>query len=158
MYAQGSVDQHLGFLARLAQSVEHETLNLGVMGDYYYDAVTGKDKHLSKKLVAVETIFGWFLQSRNSGNQSSLAPSVIVLENLISDQLKKFWNLEVSGLIDSKNKSDVSENELMKNFESNMKYDEKAKRYKVGLPSKLKARELKDNRKIAEKRFTRLRK
>ncbi|GFY40423.1 uncharacterized protein TNIN_71421 [Trichonephila inaurata madagascariensis] len=46
----------------------------------------------------------------------------------------------------------------MKNFESNIKYDEKAKRYKVGLPWKLEARELKDNREIAEKRFTRLRK
>ncbi|GFT02249.1 integrase catalytic domain-containing protein [Trichonephila clavipes] len=46
----------------------------------------------------------------------------------------------------------------MKNFESNIKYDENAKRYKVGLPWKLEARELKDNREIAEKRFTRLRK
>ncbi|GFS32225.1 uncharacterized protein TNIN_168651 [Trichonephila inaurata madagascariensis] len=47
----------------------------------------------------------------------------------------------------------------MKN-ESNIKYDEKAKRYKVRLPWKLEARELKDNREIvcAEKRFTRLRK
>ncbi|GFY55561.1 reverse transcriptase domain-containing protein [Trichonephila inaurata madagascariensis] len=36
----------------------------------------------------------------------------------------------------------------MKNFESNIKYDEKAKRYKVGLPWKLEARELKDNREI----------
>ncbi|GFY52884.1 integrase catalytic domain-containing protein [Trichonephila inaurata madagascariensis] len=113
---------------------------------------------MSKKLVAVETIFGWCLQGRNSENQSSLALSVIVQENLVSDQLKKFWDLEVSGLIDSKNKSDVSENQIMKNFESNIKYDEKAKRYKVGLPWKLEARELKDNREIAEKRFTRLRK
>ncbi|GFW04011.1 integrase catalytic domain-containing protein [Trichonephila clavipes] len=46
----------------------------------------------------------------------------------------------------------------MKNFESNIKYDEKAKRYKVGLPWKLEERELKYNREIAEKRFTRLRK
>ncbi|GFY76965.1 integrase catalytic domain-containing protein [Trichonephila inaurata madagascariensis] len=49
---------------------------------------------------------------------------------------------------------------MMKNFESNIKYDEKAKRYKVGLPWKLVARELKDNREIvcAEKRFKWLRK
>ncbi|GFY40805.1 integrase catalytic domain-containing protein, partial [Trichonephila inaurata madagascariensis] len=96
--------------------------------DYYYDVVTvcGKIKHLKKKLVAVETIFGWCLQGRNNENQSSLAVSVIVQENLISDQLKKFWDLEVSGLIDSKNESDVSENQIMKNFESNIKYDEKA--------------------------------
>ncbi|GFY77658.1 hypothetical protein TNIN_350251 [Trichonephila inaurata madagascariensis] len=99
-----------------------------------------------KKLVVVETIFGWCLQGRNSENQSSLALSVIVQENLISDQLKKFGDLEVSCLIDSKNESDVSENQIIKNFESNIKYDEKTKRYKVGLPWKLEARELKDNK------------
>ncbi|GFS58741.1 integrase catalytic domain-containing protein [Trichonephila inaurata madagascariensis] len=118
--------------------------------DYYYDVVTGKIKNLSKKLVAVETIFGWCHQFRNSENQSSLA--LIVQENLISDQLKKFWDLEVSSLIDSKNESDVAENQIMKNFESNIKYDEKAKRYKVGLPWKLEARELKDNREIVRRR------
>ncbi|GFY57396.1 uncharacterized protein TNIN_158811 [Trichonephila inaurata madagascariensis] len=46
----------------------------------------------------------------------------------------------------------------MNNFESNIKYDEKANRYKIGLPWKLETCELKDNREIAEKRFTRLRK
>ncbi|GFX24687.1 integrase catalytic domain-containing protein [Trichonephila clavipes] len=143
----------------LAESPDcQEPITILIGADYYYDVVTGKIKHLSKKLVVVETIFGWGLQGRNSENQSSLALSVIVEENLISDQLKKFWDLEVSGLIDSKNESVVSENQLMKNFESNIKYDEKAKRYKVGLPWKLEARELKDNREIAEKRFTRLRK
>ncbi|GFT02251.1 reverse transcriptase domain-containing protein [Trichonephila clavipes] len=84
-------------LTRLSRA--HYNTLIGV--DYYYDVVTGKIKHLSKKLVAVDTIFGWFLQSRNSENQSSLALSVINEENLISDQLKKFWDLEVSGLIDS---------------------------------------------------------
>ncbi|GFY72450.1 uncharacterized protein TNIN_445931 [Trichonephila inaurata madagascariensis] len=120
------------------------------------EIVCRESAHL--KLVAVETIFGWCLQGRNSENQSLLALSVIVQENLISDQLKKFWDLEVSGLIESKNESNVSENQIMKNFESNIKHDEKAKRYKLGLPWKLEARGLKDNREIAEKRFTRLRK
>ncbi|GFY11898.1 integrase catalytic domain-containing protein [Trichonephila clavipes] len=107
-----------------------EPITILIGADYYYNVVTGKIKHLSKKLVAVETIFGWCLQGRNSENQSSLALSVVVQENLISDQLKKFWDLEVSGLIDSKNESDVSENQLMKNFESNIQYDVKAKWYK----------------------------
>ncbi|GFY61944.1 integrase catalytic domain-containing protein [Trichonephila inaurata madagascariensis] len=107
-----------------------EPITILIEADYYYNVVTGKIKHLNKKLVAVETIFGWCLQGRNSENQSSLALSVIVQENLILDQLKKFWGLEVSGLIDSKNESDVSENQIMKNFESNIKYNEKAKQYK----------------------------
>ncbi|GFY40424.1 uncharacterized protein TNIN_196091 [Trichonephila inaurata madagascariensis] len=70
-----------------------DPITILIGADYYYDVVTGKIKHLSKKLFAVETIFGWCLQSRNSENQSSLALSVIVQENLISDQLKKFWDL-----------------------------------------------------------------
>ncbi|GFW30753.1 integrase catalytic domain-containing protein [Trichonephila clavipes] len=76
------------------------------------------------------------MKGRNSKKQSSLALRVIFQENLISDQLKKFWDLEVSGLIDSKNESDVSEIQIMKNFESNIKHDEKSKPYKVGLPWK----------------------
>ncbi|GFX64131.1 hypothetical protein TNCV_2090291 [Trichonephila clavipes] len=48
------------------------------------------------------------------GGFYQLALSVIVQENLISGQLKKFWEHEVSGLIDSKNESDVSENRIMK--------------------------------------------
>ncbi|GFY41999.1 integrase catalytic domain-containing protein [Trichonephila inaurata madagascariensis] len=118
-----------------------EPITILIGADYYYDVVTGKIKHLSKKLVAVETIFGWCLQGRNGENQSSLALSVIVQENLNKDQLKNFWDIEVSGLINSKNESNVFENQIMKNFESNIKYDEKAKRYKVGLPWKLEARE-----------------
>ncbi|GFY75350.1 integrase catalytic domain-containing protein [Trichonephila inaurata madagascariensis] len=90
-----------------------EPIIILIGADYYYDVVTGKIKHLSKKLVAVETIFGWCLQGRNSESQSSFALSVIVQENLISDQLKKFWDLKISGLIDSKNESDVSENQII---------------------------------------------
>ncbi|GFQ92981.1 integrase catalytic domain-containing protein [Trichonephila clavata] len=135
-----------------------EPITILIGADYYYDVVTGKIKHLSKKLVAVETIFGWCLQGRNSENQTSLALSVIVQEKLISDQLKKFWDLEVTGVIDTKQEFEVSENQIIKNFESNIKYDEKSKRYRVKLPWKSEARELKDNREIAEKRYTRLRK
>ncbi|GFY53316.1 integrase catalytic domain-containing protein [Trichonephila inaurata madagascariensis] len=136
-----------------------EPVTILIGADYYYDAITRKIKHPSKKLVAVETIFGWCLQGRETAKiNHSLALSVIVQENFILDQLKKFLDLEVSVLIDSKNEYHVSENQIMKNFESIIKYDEKAKRYKVGLPWKLESCELKDNRVIAEKRFTRLRK
>ncbi|GFS35892.1 integrase catalytic domain-containing protein [Trichonephila inaurata madagascariensis] len=58
--------------------------------DYYYDVVTGKIKHLSKKLVAFETIFGWCLQGRNSENQSSLALSVIVCGDILQKQYSHY--------------------------------------------------------------------
>ncbi|GFW99399.1 integrase catalytic domain-containing protein [Trichonephila clavipes] len=55
-----------------------EPITILIGANYYYYVVTGKIKHPSKKLVAIETIFGWCLQSRNIENQSSLALSVIV--------------------------------------------------------------------------------
>ncbi|GFV96522.1 reverse transcriptase domain-containing protein [Trichonephila clavipes] len=85
-----------------------EPITILIGADYYYDVVTGKIKHLSKKLVVVETIFSWCFEGRNSENQSLLALSVMVQENLISDQLKKFWDLEVSGLIDTKKRMYLS--------------------------------------------------
>ncbi|GFR00345.1 integrase catalytic domain-containing protein [Trichonephila clavata] len=106
-----------------------EPITLLIRADYYYNVVTGKFKHLSKKLLAVEIIFGWCLQGRNSENQISLALSVKVQENLISDRLKKFGDLKVSGLINTKQESGISENQIMKNFESKIKSDEISKQY-----------------------------
>ncbi|GFX36867.1 integrase catalytic domain-containing protein [Trichonephila clavipes] len=85
--------------------------------------------------------------SMPSGGLNNVPDYPSVPEVKPREQLKKFRDLEVSGLIDSKNESDVSENQIMKNFESDIKYDEKEKWYKVGLPRKLEANELKDNRK-----------
>ncbi|GFQ72723.1 integrase catalytic domain-containing protein [Trichonephila clavata] len=47
-----------------------EPITILIGADNYYDVVTGKVKHLSKKLVAVETIIGWRLQGRNGENQT----------------------------------------------------------------------------------------
>ena len=44
--------------------------------------------------------------------------NIIVQENLISEQIKKFWDLETSGLINLKEDFDHSENEVLKKFET----------------------------------------
>ncbi|XP_054706547.1 uncharacterized protein LOC129216358 [Uloborus diversus] len=141
-------------LADFPESKEPITILIGA--DYYYNVVTGNIKHLSKTLVAVETIFGWCLQGKKSENNFSLMMNVVVENSAISEQIQKFWDLETSGLIDSKQDADPTESEIMRQFESQVKYENK--RYTVGLPWKLEKRDLKDNRKIAEERFSRLRK
>ncbi|XP_054706599.1 uncharacterized protein LOC129216409 [Uloborus diversus] len=140
-------------LADFPESKEPITTLIGA--DYYYNVVTGNIKHLSKTLVAVETIFGWCLQGKKSENNFSLMMNVVVENSAISEQIQKFWDLETSGLIDSKQDADPTESEIMRQFESQIKYENK--RYTVGLPWKLEKRDLKDNRKIAEERFSRLR-
>ncbi|XP_054716905.1 uncharacterized protein LOC129226328 [Uloborus diversus] len=141
-------------LADFPESKEPITILIGAY--YYYNVVTGNIKHLSKTLVAVETIFGWCLQGKKSENNFSLMMNVVVENSAISEQIQKFWDFETSGLIDSKQDADPTENEIMRQFESQIKYENK--RYTVGLPWKLEKRDLKDNRKIAEERFSRLRK
>ncbi|XP_054706720.1 uncharacterized protein LOC129216531 [Uloborus diversus] len=141
-------------LADFPESKEPITILIGA--DYYYNVVTGNIKHLSKALVAVETIFGWCLQGKKSENNFSLMMNVVVENSAISEQIQKFWDLETSGLIDSKQDADPTENDIMRQFESQIKYENK--RYTVGLPWKLEKRDLKDNWKIAEERFSRLRK
>ncbi|XP_054709142.1 uncharacterized protein LOC129218845 [Uloborus diversus] len=83
-----------------------EPITILIIADYYYNVVTGNIKHLSKSLVAVETIFGWCLQGKKSENNISLMMNVVVKDSVISEQNQKFWDLETSGLVDSKQDTD----------------------------------------------------
>ncbi|CAL1264767.1 unnamed protein product [Larinioides sclopetarius] len=96
---------------------EHISLLIGA--DYYYNIVLGNIKRINKELVAVQTVFGWCLQGIKGENSASMTMNILVEEKLISEQIKKFWDLETSGLINSKEEIDPSENEAMKKFESN---------------------------------------
>ncbi|GFW04010.1 integrase catalytic domain-containing protein [Trichonephila clavipes] len=58
----------LGNLVLVGSPDFQEPIKIQIGADYYYDIVTGKIKHLSKKLVAFETIFGRCLHCRNSEN------------------------------------------------------------------------------------------
>lgn len=57
--------------------------------------MTGNIKHLSKKLVAVDTIFGWWQQGKTTDNHTPLIFNVIV-EDFIFQQIEKFWDIESS--------------------------------------------------------------
>ncbi len=82
--------------------------------------------------------------------------TVIVEENLISEQITKIWDIETSGLISCKNNLGLTDSETMQPLESEIKYENL--RYEVTLPGKLEKQRLTNNLNIAEIRFTRLRK
>ena len=82
--------------------------------------------------------------------------NIIVKGGLVSEQIKKFWDLETSGLFDETESSDIFENEVRKKFESETEYQNK--QCVVKLPWKLCKEQLNNNRKIAGSRFLKLKK
>ena len=50
-----------------------ESTSLLIDTNYYHNLFAGKIIHLNKNFVAVESIFEWCLQSRNSENDSALS-------------------------------------------------------------------------------------
>lgn len=69
-----------------------EATTLIIRADYCYDIVKGKIKHLSKIIVAMDTIFGWCLQGKVTDNIDSLMFYVIE-EIFLSEQIKKLETL-----------------------------------------------------------------
>lgn len=67
----------------------------------------------------MDTIFGWCLQGNVTDNNDSLIFNVIVEENFLSEQIKKFWDIKMLGLTDIKQDLGVTEKKDMKRFESN---------------------------------------
>ncbi|XP_035223434.1 uncharacterized protein LOC118196140, partial [Stegodyphus dumicola] len=142
---------------QLADCYEFNNKEISILigADYYYDIVTGRITCLSKTLVAVETLFGWCLQGRNTNLNETFAMSVMVNESNISDQLKKFWDLENLGIEAEAADIEPPEKEIMSEFESGITYQNK--RYKVKLPWKPNMKTLlENNEQIAMKRFLRL--
>ncbi|KFM77345.1 hypothetical protein X975_06234, partial [Stegodyphus mimosarum] len=124
--------------------------------DFYYSIITGKIKRISRDVVATESLFGWCLQGKvNNEFNELLTMKVIVNENLISDQLQQFWKLENLGLESDTQNDKTVDIEIMKSFESDIKY--KNGRYQVRLPWKPNSKHLmEDNRDVALERFKKL--
>ncbi|KFM62154.1 hypothetical protein X975_06179, partial [Stegodyphus mimosarum] len=133
-----------------------EKITLLIGADYYYDIVTGKLKRLDKHLVAAETLFGWSLLGYTKGTRcTSTAFNIVVEEDIISDQIKNFWELESLGIKPENESSDPLEDAIMEKFESEILY--KNSRYKVRLPWKSDRKyELHNNKAVAVKRFEKL--
>ncbi|XP_055923477.1 uncharacterized protein LOC129953942 [Eupeodes corollae] len=85
-----------------------EGLSLLIGSDYYWSIVTGKQRQLTKRLRAVETVFGWTLQGVHSAVSDELDSSyknscfssrcLINLTLAKSEELTQFWSLEAIGI------------------------------------------------------------
>ncbi|GBL77967.1 hypothetical protein AVEN_143292-1 [Araneus ventricosus] len=141
---------------QLADSCSKGKVAVLVGADYYHNIVLGGIRRLKGQLVATETIFGWCLIGRDSDVRDvSVSLNIIIEEDLISGLIKKFWELESLGIAENEF-SDPSNDSVLQRFESEIEYQNS--RYRVRLPWKSdKKYILSDNKKVAERRFERLR-
>ncbi|XP_042142868.1 uncharacterized protein LOC120845242 [Ixodes scapularis] len=114
----------------------------------------------NQKLVAISTIFGWSFQgpvSNHSSLKGSASSMVCVLRTEcftnedVGDILRCFWELESIGISDQPSSKMEEHNELLNEFNRTIR--KVNGRYEVGLPFKVGAGELKDNRTLALKRL-----
>ncbi|GBL96989.1 hypothetical protein AVEN_254050-1 [Araneus ventricosus] len=124
--------------------------------DYYHNIVLGGIKRLKGQLVATETIFGWCLIGRDSDVRDvAVSLNIIIEKDLISGLIKKFWELESLGIAENEF-SDSTNDSVLQRLESEIEYENS--RYRVRLPWKSdKKYILSNNKKVAERRFERLR-
>ncbi|GBL94651.1 hypothetical protein AVEN_83970-1 [Araneus ventricosus] len=141
---------------KVADSCSKGKVAVLVGADYYHNIVLGGIRRLKGQLVATETIFGWCLIGRDSDVRDvSVSLNIIIEEDLISGLIKKFWELESLGIAENEF-SDPNNDSVLQRFESEIEYQNS--RYRVRLPWKSdKKYILSDNKKVAERRFERLR-
>ncbi|GFR25488.1 reverse transcriptase domain-containing protein [Trichonephila clavata] len=105
-------------------------IGLLVGSDNYWKFIGNRIERLDESLVAVDTIFGFCIHGSVSEDKDNDETSVnlVVSKELISDQLNQFWQLENLGIEVEEDIKDISENEILKSFESSIEYS--GNRYK----------------------------
>lgn len=86
---------------------EEEGLSLLIGSDFYWSVVTGDQRHLTKRLRAIETVFGWALQGVHlsvsddffaSNENSCYTSSSLLSLTAITADLSQLWSLEAIGI------------------------------------------------------------
>ncbi|GFR06372.1 integrase catalytic domain-containing protein [Trichonephila clavata] len=100
-------------------------IGLLVGSDNYWKFVGNKIERLNESLVAVKTIFGFCIHGSVSEDKDSdeTLVNLVVSKESISDQLSQFWQLENLGIEVEEDIKDISENEILKSFESSIEYN-----------------------------------
>lgn len=134
-------------------ATQETSLLLG--SDFYWEAITGRVKRLNQHTMLVESILGWIVHGP-CGVESYLreTKSVMVLHatertDEITDAIQKFWELENTGITETKNRMHRVEH-LFTSFEKTIERD--GERYKVRLPWK-ETVNMEDNKQVAIRRL-----
>ncbi|GBM19181.1 hypothetical protein AVEN_153812-1 [Araneus ventricosus] len=95
-------------------------ISLLVGADYYWDLVKGFQR-LNSSLVAVETVLGWSLQGRcDELTESILVNFVISERELVSAEVRRFWELESLGIRGDGIDTGLNEQDILKEFDESI--------------------------------------
>ena len=122
----------------------HDTIDVLIGSDHYWDIITSKGIRADTGPTAVNSKFGWVLSgpvidSSSSGNSVasylciSGAPRTIESNDEIVSVLRRFWETDSIGI---QNDQDVPEEKLMKNKIVNPVFKDDENHYEVSLPWK----------------------
>ena len=131
-------------------------IDMLIGADCYWEIVTGKIHHLSKRLVAMETVFGSTLMGQANLNKN-VNPNISVNKVLVEEKddilsdIKAIWELDILGIKQNEHKINECEDEFVREFEKNIVY--KDNRYETRLLWKLDPTNLDNNYEIAEHRL-----
>ncbi|GFR12016.1 uncharacterized protein TNCT_352511 [Trichonephila clavata] len=137
----------------LADNSTSERIHVLIGSDYISEILGERNIRISKRLIAVDSIFGYLVQGKEGEvNCKDISANPLIVENeeLDLDRVRNLWSLETIG-INPDNKVPLSDKEILKSFEQNTVYTNK--RYETQLLWKEDSRELKSKYEIAKRRL-----
>ncbi|GFW66835.1 DUF1758 domain-containing protein [Trichonephila clavipes] len=116
----------------LADNSTAERIHVFIGSDYISETLGEKNIRISKRLIAVDSIFGYLIQGKEDevNCKNIFANHLIVNEEFDFDRVRNLWSLETIG-INPDNEVPLSDKEILKTFEQNTVYTKK--RYETRL-------------------------
>ncbi|GFU35578.1 DUF1758 domain-containing protein [Trichonephila clavipes] len=138
--------------SELADNSTSERIDVLMGSDYISEILGDRNIRISKRLIAVDSIFGYLIQGKEDEvNCKDIFANNLIVENeeFDFDRVRNLWSLETIG-INPDNEVPWSDKEILKSFEQNTVY--RNKRYETRFLWKEDSRELKSNYEIAKRR------
>ncbi|KAI5746273.1 hypothetical protein M8J77_001792 [Diaphorina citri] len=128
-----------------------EDFDLLIGNDIYHHFITGERLTVQSDLFLLKSLFGFILSGKSNqllplgeNGRTYVSSSLLIKTDLPfrdSQEIAKFWDLDVIGIKDNAN---ISEDDLaLENFQSTLKYEDN--RYYVNFPWKNDSRNIQDN-------------
>ncbi|GFW84376.1 DUF1758 domain-containing protein [Trichonephila clavipes] len=137
----------------LADNSTSERIDFLIGSDYISEILGERNIRNSKRLIAVDSIFGYLIQGKEDEvNCKDIIANHLIVENeeFGFDRVRNLWSLKTIG-INPDNEVSLSDKQILKSFEQNMVYTNK--RYETRLLWKEDSRELESNYEIAKRRL-----
>ncbi|XP_054709039.1 uncharacterized protein LOC129218740 [Uloborus diversus] len=134
-------------------SYPNDKIHVLIGSDYIAEILGERNIRISRRLIAVDSIFGFLLQGKDeeSNRQISMVNHLFAKnEELDIDRIEKLWSMEAIG-INMEKEASLSDKDVLESFERNTTYTNK--RYETRLLWKGNCTQLSSNFEIAKRRL-----